>query len=208
VWAYVANVRLDELRRHFGAQIAVRERFCSVFGDVRTKMEQGWRDRGGAVGYRAHVEQIAARFPHVTLHPDAWSRTVPTTSSTPHACVKAAALAAGPERAAAVASDVGWRLRLAFFAEGRDVSRLDVQLAVVEEAGLSATTVRARLEDGTAWAALQRDYEDAAAEQVRGSPTFLANERRQMLYGNVGYKIIEANVLELLRDPGDHASWC
>jgi hypothetical protein len=35
------------------------------------------------------------------------------------------------------------------------------------------------------------------------------NGGRQKLYGDVGYKIIEANIQELIRDPHpDHASWC
>lgn len=203
VWAYVAQVRVDELERQFGSEILVRRRFCSVFADVGTKVIAAWRERGGVAAYRAHVEKTVARFDHVTLHPDAWTTTIPTTSATPHACVKAAELVAAGDGA-----QLAWHLRLAFFRDGRDVSRLDVQLAVAQEQGLAPAAIRARLEDGSAWAALHRDYEDAVAEHVLGSPTFLLNERRQMLYGNVGYKIIEANVHELLSHPDAQASWC
>ena len=128
---------------------------------------------------------------------------MPTTSATGHACIKAAALVD-----ADAAERLAWALRLAFFRDGRDVSRLDVQLAVVEELGLKPDAVRARLEDGSAWAAVLSDYDEATTEHVRGSPTFVLNERRQILYGNVGYKIIEANVLELLHHPEGQASWC
>jgi hypothetical protein len=35
------------------------------------------------------------------------------------------------------------------------------------------------------------------------------NEGRQKLFGNVGYRIVEANIQELLREPNpDLASWC
>ncbi len=35
------------------------------------------------------------------------------------------------------------------------------------------------------------------------------NAGRQILYGNVGYRLIEANLNELLRAPNsDDASWC
>jgi len=34
------------------------------------------------------------------------------------------------------------------------------------------------------------------------------NEGRQKLYGNVGFRIIEGSIKELLADPGDRASWC
>ena len=203
VWAYVSQIRIDELRHQFHEQVHIQARLCSVFADVGTKLAQGWKDRGGVAGYRAHVEQTIARFPHVALHAATWTRTVPTTSATGHACIKAAALVD-----ADAAERLAWALRLAFFRDGRDVSRLDVQLAVVEELGLKPDAVRARLEDGSAWAAVLSDYDEATTEHVRGSPTFVLNERRQILYGNVGYKIIEANVLELLHHPEGQASWC
>ena len=94
VWAYVSQVRLDELRRRHPGRIAVRSRLCSVFADVATKIVAGWHDRGGAAAYRRHVESVVAGFGHVRLHEDAWAATVPTTSATPHAIVKAAELAA------------------------------------------------------------------------------------------------------------------
>jgi len=212
VWAYVSQVRLDELRRRYPGRVAVRSRLCSVFADVGTKIVAGWRDRGGVAGYRRHVEGVVSGFGHVKLHDDAWAEIVPTTSATPHAAVTAAALVAGggtDESGRTPAERLAWRLRTAFFAEGRDVSREDVQLEAAAEAGLPVDALRSALRDGRAWAALLRDYEDAAAEQVRGSPTLVLNERRQVLYGNVGYRVIEANVEELLREPsGEDASWC
>ena len=214
VWAYIANIRLDELRRQFGAQVRVRSRLCSVFADVETKVSIGWRERGGVSAFRAHVAHVISGFDHVSLHPDVWSRTVPTTSATAHAAIKAVELVvpatedAGSATAPSPAELYAWQLRLAFFRDGRDVSCVEVELAVASELGLPVDALRARLADGSAWAALHRDYEEARVEQVRGSPTFVLNERRQMLYGNVGYKIIEANVVELLRQPADQASWC
>ena len=57
-------------------------------------------------------------------------------------------------------------------------------------------------------AALAEDHEAAGQHGITGSPTYLLNEGRQKLYGNVGYRLIEANVEELLRDNSDRASWC
>jgi hypothetical protein len=34
------------------------------------------------------------------------------------------------------------------------------------------------------------------------------NGGRQILYGNVGYRILNANVEELLKHPEQEASWC
>jgi predicted DsbA family dithiol-disulfide isomerase len=48
----------------------------------------------------------------------------------------------------------------------------------------------------------------AKDQDVRSSPTLLFNEGRQRLSGNVGYRIIEANVRELLDRPIVQHSWC
>ena len=45
--------------------------------------------------------------------------------------------------------------------------------------------------------------------RIEGSPSFVLNEGRQKLYGNVGFRLMEANIQELLRQPrSDEASWC
>lgn len=53
-----------------------------------------------------------------------------------------------------------------------------------------------------------RDIELRDEFRVDGSPTYILNEGRQKLYGNVGYRIIEANLHEILKQPKVEASWC
>jgi predicted DsbA family dithiol-disulfide isomerase len=140
----------------------------------------------------------------------------PASSLVPHALVRSLELlvldgqpddlCAGDGRP--VCEELAFRLRLAFFRDGRDIGRLAVACEVASEMGLPVDGIRARLEDGGAWAALQRDHDAVKEDGVRGSPTFVLNERRQTLYGNVGYRILEANIQELLREPGEQASWC
>ncbi len=65
-----------------------------------------------------------------------------------------------------------------------------------------------KLDDGQAMASLCKDLQLQEKYKVIGSPTYVLNEGRQMLYGNVGYKVIAANVEELVHQPGDQASWC
>lgn len=217
VWAYIAQVRLDELRRHFEDKVKIVPRMVPVFGDVPKKLGEGWRDRGGFEAYAAHAASVVERFGHVSLGSDAWNRVRPASSLPAHAAVRALHLllregAFDPAAIAAEGRDPGeelaWQLRLAFFRDGRDIGRVPVVLDVASELGLPVDALRARLDDGSAWAALHADHEAVKEEGVRGSPTFVLNERRQILYGNVGYRILEANVLELLRDAGEQASWC
>jgi len=217
IWAYVAQIRLDELRKSFPEQVRVTYRFIPVFGDVQGKM-QGWSDRGGIAGYGRHVHEVAERFGHVPVHAEIWARNTPAGSLSAHAFIKSVDLLCrdGELSSESVAAFDGrttleelmWRVRLAFFRDVRDIARLDVQLELARELDLPVDRIRLHLEDGRALAALSEDHESAQRSRVTGSPTYLFNEGRQTLYGNVGYRIIEANVQELLRDHSDRASWC
>ena len=40
------------------------------------------------------------------------------------------------------------------------------------------------------------------------SPSLLLNDGRQRLNGNVGYRVIAANVREILERPPGQLSWC
>jgi predicted DsbA family dithiol-disulfide isomerase len=217
VWAYVAEIRLDELRRNFPSEIALQYRFVPVFGNTEQKIGERWAERGGYEGYATHVRGVLESLNHVEVHPAVWTENIPASSHGAHAFVEAGELAAAgvvdPAPRAeydgrTALQELSWRLRVAFFQELRDIGRLDVQLEVAAEMDLPVASIRARLEDGSAFAALAEDYDAASRFRVTGSPTFLLNEGRQTLYGNVGYRIIEANIQELLRDKRDMASWC
>jgi len=100
-------------------------------------------------------------------------------------------------------------VRQAFFGQGRDVSEASVLDAVLSEAGTDLADVHTRLARGEAHAALMSDYQEAQALGVKGSPSLVLNEGRQTLYGNIGFRVIEANIAELLREPeAGAASWC
>jgi protein-disulfide isomerase len=65
------------------------------------------------------------------------------------------------------------------------------------------------MHDGTPFALLASDYQDADKMRIEGSPSFVLNAGRQKLYGNIGFHLIEANIRELMRAPSDgEASWC
>jgi hypothetical protein len=91
----------------------------------------------------------------------------------------------------------------------RDIARWEIQCKLAEALGVDINAIEKSIHDGTTFARLAADYQDADKMRIEGSPSFVLNEGRQKLYGNVGFRIIEANIRELLRAPaGDQASWC
>ncbi len=210
VWAFFAELRIAAVRRTFSDQVGLEFRFCSVFGDVPNKIATSWGTRGGYDGFAAHVRHAAEGFPEVKLHDDLWRGVRPQSSLSPHLFLKAVHLAEQDDKCAAGSFERALgAMRHAFFVDGRDIARLDVQRAVGEAAGAPAAAIQDYLDTGRAHAALSADYKEADVLGVKGSPTLILNQGRQKLYGNVGYRIIEANIQELLREPNpDQASWC
>ncbi len=214
VWAYVANIRLEKLAAEFSDQVALSLHYCSVFPDAVGKIETGWKDRGGPAAYGAHVQGVADGFDHITVHPDVWTKTRPHSSTAAHLFLCAArqldaeaGSGAGPLPGTEYA--LSWALRQAFFAEGRDVSSWAVQADCAASIGLDPDALRAVIDSGKAAAVLDRDVKLCQSMAINGSPTFVMNDARQTLYGNVGYHLLKANVDEMLRSRGkNEASWC
>lgn len=228
IWAYIGEIRLAQVRAEFGAQVRFTHRFCSVFGDSARRIESRWGDKGGVAGFAAHVHEVAADFDHVQVHPDIWQTVRPASSASSHLFLHAVAVAnadaaGGQDRPApgclkcsgsetlceSALECAASALRHAFFRDNRDVSTWAVQAEVTEELGLDVESMRAALNSGAAHARLAGDYEDVARLHIQGSPTLVLDGGRERLYGNVGFRVIEANIQELLRAPDrSHASWC
>jgi predicted DsbA family dithiol-disulfide isomerase len=218
IWAYVAEARLEELRREFGPSIELEYRFIPIFGSTRHRIGEGWKERGGYAGFGKHVRKVAKAFPHVTVNERVWNEVVPTTSATAHEMLCAARLltdeaAVSSSRRAdlggrTIFEEATWQIRSAFFEHALDVSDRDVLLDVLGRAGIPTPALEAKLKSGEAMAELCRDIELRDQHKIEGSPTYYLNEGRQKLYGNVGYRVVSANLRELLEQPGHQASWC
>jgi predicted DsbA family dithiol-disulfide isomerase len=215
VWAYVAQARVDAVKEKFGDAVRIEYRFCSVFGDTAGKIPTTWKDKGGYEGFNAHLRQVAERFPHIEVHPEIWLKTRPLTSASAHLFMKAVQQCehdsgvTARQPAASVFDRVLWAFRCAFFRDGRDISRWDIQCEIAEAIGADIGAIEERIHSGIAFARLAADTQDADKMRIEGSPSFVLNEGRQKLYGNVGFRLMEANIQELIRAPGiDEASWC
>ena len=208
VWAYISQVRIDAIKEKFGDGVRIEHRFCSVFGDTAAKIDTAWKDKGGYAGFNAHLRQSAGKFPHIEVHPDLWLKTRPASSMSAHLFLKAFSSANAIPRA--------WRPTRRC---GRSAAPFSKSAAI---SPASTCSVRSRPRSAPmsappksafararAFAALAADYQEADKLRIEGSPSLVLNQGRQKLYGNVGFRLIEANVQGLIRTPaGDDASWC
>ncbi len=216
VWAYAAQIRLDELKHHFGDVIDVQYHFMPVFGASHKRINEGWQEKGGFAGFNQHICQVCQDFPHVELHPEVWLKTQPASSAQTHLFIKAAQLLvakgvvelSGDYFGRNNLEELIWRIRVAFFRDCLDIADCEVLYPLAEPLGFSRGQIEPLLMNGEAMAALCIDKDLCEHNKVEGSPTFILNEGRQKLYGNVGYKILESNVHEVIHRPYNQASWC
>jgi predicted DsbA family dithiol-disulfide isomerase len=207
VWAYASQIRVTELQDNFAGDVEFDFRFFQVFGNAPQKLASQWADRGGAAGYAEHVAEVAAGFEHAEIHPDVWSKFIPVSSMPAHLLL-CAVRALDKERGEALLPEVARRIRHAFFVDLVDVSQRSELLNIAVQAGLSSGDVEKAMDSGIAHAELSSDLQLVREKNITASPTLLFNEDRQRLTGNVGYRVIEANVRELIDKPADQQSWC
>ncbi len=203
VWAYFGQVKVDELQREFAGRIEIRHRFIPIFGCCEQRVGPDYPD---------FVLELARNFPHVEVHPRIWRENAPASSLPVHLVLKAVQLLEKQgELDAAQGSPserLTWNLRRAFFRDLENISEQSVLHRHLEELGIPVAAVEQLIANGKAHAELALDIEAQRERMIEGSPTFLMNEGRQRLYGNVGYRAIAANVQELLERRVDIPSWC
>ncbi len=216
-WAYAAQIRLDELQEKFAEKIIIKHHFISIFGNTEQRIGEGWQDRGGYTGFSKHILKTARAFPHVYVNPDIWKLSLPKTSATSHCFLKAVQLLEQKDLiSSAINTDYGktlfeeslWLVRCAFFEEALDIGNISVLKNIAEELQLPMAEIEQVLNDGTALASLMSDMEKKELLKLEGSPSYVMNDGRQKLYGNIGYRVIEANVTELLEHDNNQLSWC
>jgi predicted DsbA family dithiol-disulfide isomerase len=204
VWAWIAQRRIDEMNDQWGETVQLGFHCVDVFGDAAAKVGAGWRDRGGYDGFAEHVREVAARYESPAVHEDLWTKVRPVTSGNAHLVLKATEIAVSPH----AMTDLSRAMREAFFLQARDLGDLRVCLEIAQGSGLDPAQLQEQVSSGAAMAALLSDYRMAEERGIKGSPSWVMNEGRQVLYGNVGYRILNANIEELLRHPEQEASWC
>ncbi|MCW8876554.1 MAG: DsbA family protein [Kangiellaceae bacterium] len=219
IWAYVGQIRLDELKANYGKQVEVKNHHVTLFGDIHSRIGLGWKDRDGYDGFNQHVLEVASQFPHVSVNSQVWKACRPKSSAIPHLFLKAIQLMQEAEEIDnAPKAEYGdktpfeaidWQIRHAFFHDAIDIANLNNLFKIAEQFKINISGIESLIYDGSAMALLCRDMQLKESKKLDGSPTYLLNESRQKLFGNVGYRIIEANILELLKVGKEgQASWC
>ena len=213
IWAYIAQIRIDELKSTFQEQININYHFVSVFGDAHRKLETRWQDRGGLAGYNSHVQEVVQRFNHLSVNPEVWTKVTPRSSTSCHLFLKAINLLENKglvetKETQTCCEKAITALRTAFFQDLRDISQRKVQWEIAEALEFPISQIQEEIDSGAAYAELSRDFQLVKDYNVVVSPTMIFNEGRQRLNGNVGYRVMEANIRELIHNVPDEQSWC
>lgn len=204
VWAWIVQRRIDEIDAEWGDKVALNNFCVDVFGNTGNRIGKGWAERGGFDAFAKHVEESAAPFDTAPVNSKIWREVRPASSAMAHLVLKAAAIGVDES----TATHLALAIRRAFFVDAQDIGIKDVLLDVATDAGLDRQALQSTIDSGQAIAALQADYEQAKNQSIKGSPSWVLNSGRQVLYGNVGYRLISANIDELVNRPQDETSWC
>lgn len=205
VWALVAQTKLDRILAEVGDRLTIDYRIVPVFGSLAWRFEHGPWAKEGIEGRVTATRRIAEQGGRSDVSGECWRTATPSSSWAPAAAIKAVFALA---REGSVARDSGptyqRTLRERFFVRDANIALRHVQLEVAEELGLQRGPIEARLDDGSALAAVCEDQAEKERLHIQGSPTYVFDGGRAMLYGNFDFGILHGTIEELLRgvDPG------
>lgn len=197
IWGWIGQHHNQQLVHRWGKQqVQWRHRYLALYGDVFTRLKAQEKGEQAWEGYAAMSERLVDKIEGLSVNPDIWRKTRPTTSMMAHQAIKAAELCHGIE----FANDFSCRVRSAFFAEARDISQYSVLLELLQEHGAQHVQVVEKLQSGEALAACISEFRQAEQDKIPGSPTWVMDNNRYRLFGNVKPEIIAATIDGLLKD--------
>lgn len=199
VWAFVSQSKLDRILDKWGDQVEVDYRIVPVFGSVPWRYIEGGWSSAGPEGRREKTRQLAEQHGIEDVTGDVWVDADPHSS---WACGAAAKAVFGMEDDGEAEPGVGarylWELRAHFFRRNRNICHRDEQLAVAERVGVDRAGLEKRLNDGSGLAGLWEDENERDEAGVRGSPTYVFEGGRAVLYGNFPFSVLRSVVDELV----------
>lgn len=212
IWALVAQPKLERVLEELGEHLHVDYRVVPVFGSVRWRLEEGSWAKEGVDGRVAATRRIAEQAGRNDVSGECWRRARPASSWAPAAAIKAVLMASKsvgePGEPGALGGEYQRRLRERFFVGEANIALRAVQLELAEELSLPRQPIEALLDDGSALAAVWEDNHEKERLGVQGSPTYVFDGGRAMLYGNFEYGILKSTVDELVRGARAGGSAC
>ena len=203
VWAFINEPRLQEVKENLGQDLDIHMLFLPNFSDCHNKINNAWAQRGGFEGYAEHVVEVAEKF-DITLHKDTWFKVRPSTSMLAHGAIQSVLAIHDQAKASEYCSAV----RTSFFMQGLDISNWSVLKEIALTLNIDWQKVDDYFHQGHGLANVQKDFQQAQAQHITISPAWVFNEGRQKLIGNVGYRVIEANLKELIENKPLPQAWC
>lgn len=213
IWCYSTKIKIDEMKRQFGDQIAINYRYTPLFVDMHTMLEKNWADKGGLQGYNKMMHKLNGMFPYVEIHPEIGLKNLPRSSASCHQFLKAIDILEkrneiqSTDAKNTLLEQADWLIRLAYFRDAQDVSQNKTLMSIAEQLSIPLPPLETLLTNGEAMAALASCTTDDKQKLIEGSPSFVFNDGRQKLYGNIGYQVIEANIRALLEKPENKPVW-
>ncbi len=209
IWAFVAQDKLDRVLSELGEQLVVHYRVVPVFGSVAWRFTRGPWASEGVDGRVVATRRIAEQAGRTDVSGECWRKAPPASSWAPAMAIKAVF---AMESCGEVPQGSGARyqraVRTHFFVNDENVARRDVQLKIADAEGLPRGGIEQQLDDGTALALVWEDFIEKERLKIQGSPTYVFDGGRAMLYGNFEYGILRSTVDSLLRGLRAGCSTC
>lgn len=200
IWAYVAQSKLEAVLELHGERLAPRYRVVPVFGSIPQRFATGSWSEAGPQGRAEATRRVAQQHQQENVDGACWLHDSPASSwSSGAALALVHHMVEEQTISRAQAERYQWRMRQRFFEENQNVARRSVQLELAEETDVSRHELERRLNDGEGLAALWEDHARGEKLGLRGSPTFVFDGGRAMLYGNFSEAVLNATVDELVK---------
>ena len=140
IWAYGGQVSIDELKRDFTNDIVIEYRFIPIFAAAKEQISRVWKGKGEFEGFNQHLQQVANNWEHIPVSKDLWTEVTPESSTPVHLYLKAIQLLTEQGEISKLPlkelngrtlfEEAIWLFRVAFFRQGLDISRRNVQVEV------------------------------------------------------------------------------
>lgn len=209
IWAYVAQSKLERVIEEWGPHLSIHYRIVPVFGSLPRRFASGSWSSGGPEGRRVATAEVARAQGCEGVTGELWTGDMPSSSWPAGAAAKAAFLLEERSLAEPGSGAAYLRaLRRRAFEANENICRRTVQLSVAEAIGVDPQRLDALLDDGLPYALLAEDDEDRRTAGVRGSPSYVFDGGRAVLYGNFPFEVLHATMEQLLRGLGIGASAC